>query len=139
MRLEADPRRRAAAQTALRIAAGLTFFVHGTQKLFGWFGGFTDGGPAELMSRYGVAAVIETVAAPFLVLGLFTRPVAFLAAGEMAVAYFWIHVGGNGSLLWWQNHGELPVLYTFIWLLFAMWGPGPYSIDAGLQRSRASA
>lgn len=136
---DANPRLRALTQTTLRIAAGLAFFVHGTQKLFGWFGGFTHGEAAELMSRYGVAGVIETVAGAGIVVGLFTRSLATLAVAEMAVAYFWIHVGGNAKLLWWQNHGELPILYASIWLFFAVWGPGPHSIDAGLRASREDA
>jgi putative oxidoreductase len=126
-----DRRFRGIAHAALRIAAGLTFFAHGSQKLLGWFGGFgPSGGAAELVSRFGAAGVIETVTSAFLVIGLFTRPVALIASGEMAVAYFWMHVGASGHLFWWQNHGELPVLYSFIWLLFAAWGAGPFSLDA---------
>jgi len=108
-----DQRLRDIAQTALRIAAGLTYFSHGAQKLLGWFGGFGDGGTVDLMTRFGAAGVIETVAGGLIVLGLFTRPAAFLASGEMAVAYFWIH-GGGGELLWWQNRGEMVMLYSFI-------------------------
>ena len=77
------------------------------------------------MTRYGAAGVIETVAATCLVLGLFTRPMAFIASGEMAVAYFWIHTGGSGSIWWWENHGEVVMLFSFIWLLFAAWERGP--------------
>jgi putative oxidoreductase len=124
----------AVAQAALRIAAGLTYFSHGSQRLLGWFGGFgPTGGPAELLSRFGAAGVIETVTSVFLILGLFTRPVALIASGEMAVAYFWMHVSTSGHLFWWQNHGELPILYSFIWLLFAAWGAGPASLDAQRQ------
>lgn len=130
-----DQRARAIAQTSLRIAAGLVYFSHGTQKLLGWFGGMgPSGGRVELMTRYGAAGVIETVAATCLVLGLFTRPMAFIASGEMAVAYFWIHTGGSGSIWWWENHGEVVMLFSFIWLLFAAWGAGPYSLDAKLRR-----
>lgn len=128
-----DQRLRDTAQTALRIAAGLTYFVHGAQKLLGWFGGFGDAGTAELMTRFGAAGVIETVAGALIVLGLFTRPAAFIASGEMAVAYFWMHWGG-GDLMWWQNRGELVMIYAFVWLLFAAWGAGPYSLDAWWQR-----
>jgi putative oxidoreductase len=133
---------RTIAHTGLRIAAGLAYASHGAQKLLGWFGGFGDGGTAELMSRFGAAGVIETVAGTCIVLGLFTRPLAFLASGEMAVAYFWIHMGGGGQVWWWKNHGELPLLYSFIWLLFAAWGAGPCSLDgwrAGRIASRPSA
>lgn len=133
MTTASDQRLRDLAQTALRIAAGMTYFSHGAQKLLGWFGGFGDAGTAELMTRFGAAGVIETSAGALLVLGLFTRPAAFIASGEMAVAYFWIHWGG-GELMWWQNRGELVMLYSFVWLLFAAWGPGRYSMDAWLQR-----
>jgi putative oxidoreductase len=139
MATDVDPRFRSFAQAALRIAAGAAFFTHGGQKLFGWFGGMgPDGGTAELMSRFGIAGVIEVVAGACLVLGFLTRPMAFLAAGEMAVAYFWIHAGGSGKIWWWQNRGELALLYAFIWLLFAAWGPGPASLDQWWRGRRAS-
>lgn len=134
-----DRQWRAVAQSALRIAAGLVYFSHGGQKLFGLFGGFggAAGGTAPLMSRFGVAAVIETICGSCLILGLFTRPLAFIASGEMAVTYFWIHWGGSGQMWWWQNHGELPLLFCFIWFLFAAWGAGPFSIDATMQQQKA--
>jgi putative oxidoreductase len=131
-----DRRFRGIVHAALRIAAGLTYFAHGAQKLLGWFGGFgPNGGTADFLSRFGAAGVIETVTSVFLVLGLFGRPMAFVASGEMAVAYFWMHVSTSGHLFWWRNHGELPILYSFIWLLFAAWGPGPFSLDARRGRS----
>jgi putative oxidoreductase len=125
------------AQTALRIAAGLTYWSHGVQKLFGWFGGVgPNGGTAELMSRFGAAGIIESVAGICIALGLLTRPLAFLASGEMAVAYFWMHVGQSGQLWWWKNRGELVMVYSFLWLLYAAWGAGPYSLDAWLKARR---
>lgn len=134
-----DLRFRSIAQTALRIAAGLTYFSHGAQKLLGWFGGVgPNGGAAELLSRFGVAGIIETVCGSCLVLGLFTRPLAFIASGEMAVAYFWVHTVRSGDLWWWHNRGELVMLYSFIWLLFAAWGPGPYSLDAWIRKGRSA-
>jgi putative oxidoreductase len=134
-----DQRFRALAHTALRIAAGLTYFSHGSQKLLGWFGGFgPDGGAAPLMSRFGAAGVIETTTSLCIIFGLFTRPFAFLASGEMAVAYFWMHVGRSDQLWWWQNRGELVLLYSFIWLLFAAWGGGPISLDAWWRRRRSA-
>ena len=130
---------RTVAQTALRIAAGLAFFTHGAQKMLGWFGGFgPDGGTADLMSRFGAAGVIETLAGICLVLGLATRPLALIASGEMAVAYFWMHWGRTSEMWWWHNRGELPLLYAFVWLLFAAWGAGPVSLDAWLERRRAA-
>lgn len=128
-----DSRYLPAAQTALRVAAGLAYFSHGAQKLFGWFGGMgADGGTVDLMTRFGAAGVIEVVAGACLVLGLGTRFMAFIASGEMAVAYFWIHAGNSGSIWWWENRGEVVMLYSFIWLTFAAWGAGPYSLDARL-------
>ena len=119
------------AQTALRIVAAIGFFVHGAQKLLGAFGGVPpSGGPAPLASSLGVAAIIEITAGVLIALGLFTRPVAFLASGEMAVAYAWQHWGQSGSPWWWVNQGELALLYCFIWLFFAAAGAGPVSLDA---------
>lgn len=129
-----------ATQSALRIAAGLAYFSHGAQKLLGWFGGMgPNGGTVELMTRFGAAGVIETVCGACLVLGFGTRWFAFIASGEMAVAYFWMHVGGSGKLFWWENHGEVVMLYSFIWLVFAAWGAGPLSVDAALAGRRGSA
>lgn len=119
------------AQTALRVMAGAAYFSHGASKLFGWFGA---DGTVDMMSRFGVAGVIETVGGLMLILGLGTRLVAFIASGEMAVAYFWMHAMGSESIWWWQNRGELVMLYCFVWLLFAAWGAGPYSLDAKLAR-----
>ena len=116
----------------LRIVTGLAFMTHGLPKLFGWLGGF--GGPgeaAELMSRFGVAGVLETFGGLLIVFGLFTRPVAFLLAGEMAVAYFWIHSGFSDPW-WWTNGGEKAMLFSFIFLFFSAWGAGPFSVDARL-------
>ncbi len=127
---------RSIAHNALRIAAGLAYLSHGAQKLFGWFGGFGDGGTVELMTRWGAAGIIEMVAGLAIVLGLFTRPLAFIASGEMAVAYFWMHWGRSGEMFWWANRGELVMVYAFLWLFFAAWGAGSFSIDAWLRRRR---
>lgn len=138
MTQEFDHRFRTLAHTALRIVAGLAYFSHGAQKVLGWFGGFGPaGGTADLMTRFGAAGSIETVAGLCIVLGLFTRPLALLASGEMAVAYFWMHWGQSGHMWWWQNHGELVLLYCFVWLLFAAWGAGPVSLDARLRARRS--
>ena len=125
-------------QAALRIAAGTAYFTHGPQKLLGWFGG---GDPVALMSLYGAAGVIETVAGLLIIFGFSTRFFAFVASGQMAVAYLWIHVMGNGGVFWWQNRGELPLLYCFIFLVLAAWGAGPFSVDAAMaaRRTRPSA
>lgn len=126
-------------QAALRIAAGAAFFTHGAQKLLGWFGGVgADGGTVALMSRFGAAGVIELVCGLLIVLGLGTRWAAFIASGEMAVAYFWMHAGRAGSPWWWSNRGELVMLYSFIFLVYAAWGAGPLSVDARLGRKGGS-
>ena len=125
------------AHNALRIAAGLTYCTHGAQKLLGWFGGVgPNGGTVELASRFGIAGTIELFGGLCLILGLFTRVVALIASGEMAVAYFWMHSMGAHSIWWWKNRGELVLLYSFIWFLFAAWGAGSFSIDAVLARRR---
>jgi putative oxidoreductase len=117
----------------MRIAVGIMFWSHGAQKLLGWFG--SD--PVELASRFGIAGILEFVGGLLIVLGLFTRPVAFILAGEMAVAYFWIHVGNNG-LWWWANRGELAAVYAFVFLAISAFGAGPYSLDAVLATRRAA-
>lgn len=119
---------------ALRIAAGLGYFTHGGQKIFGWFGGFGGGGTADLMTRFGAAGLIEVVCGLAIVVGLFTRPLALLASGQMAVAYFWAHAAGRGELFWWANGGELAMVYSFLWLYLAVRGAGDFSLDAWLAK-----
>ena len=118
-------------QSLLRIVAGLLFICPGGMKLFGWFGGMPAG--VALTPLLVTAGVIEVVGGTLILLGLFTRPVAFIASGEMAFAYFIGHFP-NG---FWpvQNHGEPAVLFCFIYLFFAANGPGPISVDS-LLRSR---
>ena len=74
-----------------------------------------------------------------LALGLFTRILAFIGAGEMAVAYFWVHAAGSGSIWWWVNRGETVMLFSFVWLVFAAYGAGPYSLDAWIAKRRQRA
>lgn len=119
------------AQALLRIVAGAAWFTHGGQKIFGWFGASST---VELLSLRGVAGVIELVGGTLLVLGLFTRPTAFIASGQMAVAYFYVHVM-NGGLWWWGNRGELAMVFCFVWLFFAAAGAGAWSVD-GVLRDR---
>ena len=84
---------------------------------------------APLLSLFGLAGVLELVGGVLLLIGLWTRPVAFVLSGEMAVAYFKAHaVKGFWPLL---NTGELAVLYCFLWLFFAAAGPGAFSVDGG--------
>ena len=118
---------------ALRIVAGLLFMTHGGMKLFGWFGA---PGPMSGIWPFGVAGVIEFFGGLAIALGLFTRYVAFVAAGEMAVAYFWMHSFKNGSLLPWVNHGEVPALYCFTFLFIWTSGGGSKTLDAWLARRK---
>lgn len=108
----------------LRVVAGLAFAQHGAQKLFGLLGGQA----VELLSQRGLAGVIEFVGGILIALGLFTSPIALLASGEMAWAYFQAHAPRGFWPI--QNGGELSVLYCFIFLYFAAVGSGKLSIDA---------
>ena len=108
----------------LRIVVGLAFAQHGAQKLFGALGGQA----VSLGTQRGLAGVIEFVGGIMISLGLFTSPIAFLASGEMAWAYFQSHAPRG---LWpIQNGGELAVLYCFIFLYVAAAGSGKLSIDS---------
>lgn len=123
----------ARALSLLRIVAGFTFSLHGFQKLFGAFGGMGgSGATAEFPSLVWVAGALEAFGGLLLVAGLFTRPVALLLCGEMAVAYFMVHAPqGFWPIL---NGGELAVLYCFTFLYLALAGPGPVSLDWLLRR-----
>lgn len=128
-------RLRPLAHNAMRIAIGLLYWSHGAQKLFGWFGREE---PVELMTRFGAAGIIEFFGGLAIVLGVFTQPAAFIASGEMAVAYFWMHVP-RGGLWWWANRGELVAIYAFIFLYVATVGAGSFSIDNLLKKRKARA
>ena len=120
----------------LRVVAGLLFLQAGGVKIFDWFGGVPAqfGGHPPLLSQVGIGGALEFYGGTAILLGLLTRPVAFILSGEMAVAYFQFHQP-NG--LWpVQNHGEPAVLLCFIFLLFAAHGAGDWSIDAMLSRKR---
>ena len=109
---------------ALRIVSGLLFLEHGTSKLFHWPVPMGDGPLPPLML---VAGVIELVGGLFIAVGFFTRLVAFVLAGEMAVAYFLAHMPNSIYPL--VNHGEAAILFCFIFLFLAAAGAGPYSVD----------
>jgi putative oxidoreductase len=109
----------------LRLVTGLMFWQHGAQKLFGWLDGRQV---QDLTSLMGLAGVLEFFGGLLIILGLFTRPVAFILSGEMAFAYFMSHAP---RALWpIQNRGEAAVLFCFIFLLFAAHGAGRYSLDS---------
>ena len=115
----------------VRIVAGYCFLLHGVMK-FGLLGGTQ----VEMVSLLGLAAIIEVVGGALIIVGLFTKPVAFIASGQMAVAYFIGHVAREGALLMpLVNRGESAVLFCFLFLYLASVGPGAWSIDAKLAKS----
>ena len=116
----------------LRIVAGLLFLSHGLVKLIG-FPPDAQPGQQELLTLLGVGGVIELVAGALIMIGLFTRPAAFIASGEMAVAYWMVHA--PGSLYPVVNGGEAAILYCFLFLYFVAAGPGAFSVDR--TRTRA--
>jgi len=118
---------------ALRIVAGFLFTLHGAQKLFGVLGGNQVG---DLMSRMGIAGILEFFGGLLIMAGLFTRPEAFLVSGQMAVAYFIAHAGRGFWPI--MNGGELAAFYAFTFLFFFANGAGKYSIDGWLACRRAA-
>ena len=119
---------------ALRIVAGYLFIAHGTTKLFQapYIEMFAN---VPLASIYGVAAVLEVFGGALLILGLATRPVAFVLSGLMAAAYFIGHVPQGNVLLPILNGGELAALYSFLFLFISVAGPGAWSADGYLRRN----
>lgn len=120
---------------ALRIVAALLFIEHGTSKLWGWpyVEGLSNLPPFTL---FWTAGVIEIVGGVLLLLGLFTRPAAFVLSGEMAVAYFMEHLPIDFFPI--RNQGDAPILFCFVFLYLAAAGPGAFSLD-GRRRAHASA
>jgi putative oxidoreductase len=114
------------ALAALRIAAALIFILHGTQKLFGFPAPPPNGTP-PLFSLFGIGGVLELFGGALLLLGLFTRPVALLLSGQMAVAYWMFHA--PRSLYPLLNNGDAAILYCFVFLLFVFTGAGALSVD----------
>ncbi|MGH7546541.1 MAG: DoxX family protein [Gemmatimonadales bacterium] len=117
----------------LRIVAAFLFMQVGTAKLFAFPGAIMPtGGTAPIASLAGIAGVLETCGGLLLLVGLFTRPVAFILSGEMAVAYFY----GHAPQGFWQvlNLGTDAVLYCFLWLYFSAAGAGPWSLDAKREK-----
>ena len=128
-----------ATHSLLRVVTGALFMQHGVQKLFGllvdpsrpW------GGAPPIFSQFWFAGVLETFGGLLIVLGLLTRPVAFLLSGEMAVAYFQAHAPRSFWPI--RNGGEVVVLFCFIYLYLFAVGAGPFSMDAMLRRRRGTA
>jgi len=112
----------------LRIVSGLMFAMHGSQKLFGWPSGQPMTGDPMMLT----AAIIEFVGGLMIGLGFGTRIAAFIASGEMAVAYFMVHA--NSSFYPLINHGELAVVYCFLFLYFASMGSGTFSLKSMMKK-----
>ena len=111
--------------SVLRIVAGLLFVTHGTAKVLGFPA--MEGMPAPGLSLAGLSGPFELVLGALLVLGLFTRPAAFLASGFCAVGYWMVH--GQHSFIPLQNGGETIALYCFVWLYITAAGPGAWAVD----------
>ncbi|HWS53630.1 MAG TPA: DoxX family protein [Pyrinomonadaceae bacterium] len=131
------------ALSILRIASAFLLMQHGAQKVFGVLRQAPPpGAPApppfafDPFSLMGVGGILEFFGGLLLLVGLFTRPVAFILSGLMAVAYFgWHYPAGFWPIL---NRGELAALYSFVFLYLAAAGPGPWSLDRLLRRGRSS-
>ncbi|HEY9167326.1 MAG TPA: DoxX family protein [Candidatus Kryptonia bacterium] len=119
-------------RSLLRFVASFTFMLHGTMKLFAFPAGMGKGGTVSLVSQMGLAGILEAFGGGLMFLGLFTRPVAFILSGEMAVAFFQAHFPRSVWPI--ISGGELAMVYCFIWLYFSAAGPGPWSLDAILKR-----
>jgi putative oxidoreductase len=113
--------------SVLRLAAAAVYLAHGTQKMFG-VPGHPFHAPVFAMTMIGAAGVIETIGGILMLLGLFTRPTAFILSGQMAVAFFTQHWPRDFWPI--NNGGDLAVVFCFLWLYFSAAGPGPISLDA---------
>ena len=120
------------ALAVLRIVTALLFIAHGTQKLFGFPA--AEGAPPgtmSLLSLFGAAGILEVVGGLAILLGLFTRPVAFILCGQMAVAYWMFHA--PGSMYPVLNGGDAAILFCFVFFYLVFAGAGAFSVD-GLRR-----
>jgi len=117
--------------STLRIIAGLMFAMHGSQKLFAWPGG---NAAVPLASLMGFAGLVELIGGLMIACGFLTSYAAFIASGQMAVAYFKVHAPqGTVPIL---NRGELAVVYCFLFLYLAAHGSGGWSLDAMMRRKK---
>ena len=119
--------------SVLRIVVAFLFMQHGAQKLFGFLGGIAGGTP-QLLTLPWITGVLEFFGGLLLLLGLFTRPIAFILSGMMAVAYFKVHARQGFWPL--QNRGELAAFYCFVFLYLSAAGGGPWSLDTVWRRSK---
>ncbi|SLK08961.1 DoxX family protein [Novosphingobium mathurense] len=124
----------------LRIMTALLYMQHGLQKLFK----FPDAGhhpePFQILTLAGIAGILETFGGLSVLLGLFMRPVAFVLCGQMAVAYFLVHLGNNlgrpNGIFPVVNGGDLAILFCFVFLYLFIAGPGAFSIDGRLSAKK---
>ena len=117
--------------SVLRIVTGLLFVSHGTAKVLGFPA--MEGMPPPGLSLAGLSGPLELIFGALFLIGLFTRPVAFLASGFCAVGYWMVHAGQGAFPI--VNGGETIALYCFVFLYFVAAGPGPWSADAAMKRS----
>lgn len=122
--------------SVLRIVSAYLFMLHGTAKILG-FPAMPMFANVSLTSLTGISGLLELVGGALLLLGLFTRPVAFILSGEMAFAYFIGHATKGSPLFPILNGGDAAVLYCFVFLYIAAAGGGPWSIDAARRASTA--
>ncbi len=114
----------------LRVVTGLLFLEHGTQKLLNFPARVNNAPMPDLGSLIGIQGLLEFIGGLMFIFGVFTRPVAFILCGNMAVAYFMIHAPrGFFPILMGGNGGELSILFCFVFLYFVAAGAGPYSVD----------
>ena len=118
-------------RSVLRIVAALIFFAHGTQKILGFPA--SDFSPAAFSLPW-IAGILELVGGALLILGLFTRPVAFILSGQMAFAYWMAHAPSSPFPV--LNGGDAAILYCFVFLYLVFAGPGPLSLDAAMGKDR---
>jgi putative oxidoreductase len=116
----------------MRLVVGLMFFCHGAQKIFGWFAPPGEQG-GQLPPLMVTGGCIEIAGGLLIAFGLFTRLAAFIASGEMAVAFFMMHA--KGSILPIVNKGELAVVYCFLFFYIFLYGPGAWSLDVMLRKT----
>ena len=115
---------------ALRIVAGLLFLEHGTSKLLHFpINDAMAGMYAQMGAMTSITGILELIGGILIVIGAFTRLTAFILAGEMAVAFWMVHVGMSGNVFPMINQGEAAVLFCFVFLFLAAAGAGPYSVD----------
>jgi putative oxidoreductase len=119
----------------LRVVSGFLLMQAGGLILFGWYGGMPEGEPLKLLSQTGIGGILEFFGGILIMIGLFTRPVAFISSGMMAVAYWQFHFPNGRWPI--QNNGMPAVLLCFIFLHMLATGAGEWSLDALIRRKLA--